>query len=87
MSKTGKTKFEIAIADRVRTIRLEKGFSQEYLAEVLGVSKGFIGQIETPTHASKYSFTHLNKLAKEMSCSPKDFMPENAVEEDDWVDE
>lgn len=87
MSKNGKTKFEIAIADRVRAIRLEKGFSQEYLAEALGVSKGFIGQIETPRHASKYSFTHLNKLAKEMNCSPKDFMPDKYIEEDNWIEE
>lgn len=83
----GKTKFEIAIADKVREKRVEKGFSQEYIAEVLGFTKGFIGQIETPAHPSKYSFNHLNRLAKEMDCSPKDFMPDSWVEEENWTEE
>lgn len=86
MKQPGKTKFEIAIVERVRELRLEKGFSQEYIAEVLGFTKGFIGQIETPNHPSKYNFNHLNRLAKEMEVSPKAFIPEKFVEESDWED-
>lgn len=83
----GKSKFEIAIVDKVREKRIEKGFSQEYIAEVLGFTKGFIGQIETPTHSSKYNFNHLNRLAKEMNCSPTAFIPDKWIQEEDWSEE
>lgn len=87
MKSPGKTKFENAVVERVRELRFEKGFSQEYIADVLKVDKSFIGQIETPTHPSKYNFNHLNKLAKEMGCSPKEFMPDRFIQEEDWTEE
>jgi transcriptional regulator with XRE-family HTH domain len=87
MKEPGKTKFEIAITDKVRELRLQKGFSQEYIAEVLGFSIGFIGQIETPSHPSKYNLNHLNRLAKEMGCSPRDFIPEEFIEEENWTED
>jgi transcriptional regulator with XRE-family HTH domain len=87
MKEPGKSKFEIAIVEKVREKRMERGFTQEYLAEVLGSTKGFIGQIETPSHPSKYNFNHLNRLAKEMGCSPKDFIPDEFIKEDTWTEE
>lgn len=74
-----KTKFEIAIIDKVRKVRTEKGFSQDDIAAFLNVSRGFIGQIESPNSESKYNLNHLNKLAAAMKCSPKDFMPDKSV--------
>jgi transcriptional regulator with XRE-family HTH domain len=84
MSGQGKTKFELAIIEKVKEIRLKKGFSQTDIADFLGFSKGFIGQIETPSHPSKYNFNHLNILAKEMKCSPREFLPDHFVQEDNW---
>lgn len=82
-----KTKFEIAVVEKVRLIRMEKGLSQEYVAGVLGLTAGFIGQIESPNNPSKYNLNHLNKLAYEFGCSVKDFIPEKPVVEDYWKDE
>jgi transcriptional regulator with XRE-family HTH domain len=74
-----KSKFEVAIIDKVREIRQLKGLTQDDLAIFLNVSRGFIGQVESPNSASKYKLDHLNILAREMECSPKDFLPERPV--------
>jgi transcriptional regulator with XRE-family HTH domain len=76
---TKKSKFEIAVIDAVTKVRVEKGYTQDDLAEFLNVTRGFIGQIESPNSESKYNLDHLNKLAEEMKCSPKDFMPERPI--------
>lgn len=76
MSK--KSKFEIAVIDEVRKTRVANGYTQDDLAEFLNVSRGFIGQIESPKSESKYNLDHLNQLAIAMKCSPKDFMPVKA---------
>lgn len=83
MDRVRKTKFEKAVIDNVTQLRRQKGLSQEYLANVLNLTKGFIGQIESPKHPSKYNLNHLNILAREMDCSPKDFMPVDAINEDE----
>ncbi len=82
MGKPAKTRFELAVIARVKAMRIAKGMSQEYLAHVLDLSKGFIGQIESPKHPSKYNLNHLNRLAEEMGCSPQEFIPESFIAED-----
>lgn len=87
MSKDRKSKFEMAVIAKVTEKRHEKGLSQEYLAAVLNLTKGFIGQIESPNSPSKYNLNHLNKLAFEMNCSPQDFIPKDAIQENEWEDD
>lgn len=84
MSEPQKTRFEIAVIDKVREIRLQKGLTQEYVAGLLGLDRSFISQIESPVIPSKYNLNHLNKLAKEFECSPKDFIPDSFIEEKGW---
>jgi transcriptional regulator with XRE-family HTH domain len=76
-----KSKFEIAVIDRVKAMRVKRDFTQDDLAYFLNTSRGFIGQVESPNSKSKYNLNHLNTLAAEMNCSPKDFMPEKPVSE------
>jgi len=77
----GKTKFEIAVIDKVKAMRTQKKLTQDDLAAMLNASRGFIGQVESPHSASKYNLNHLNKLAQEFGCSPKDFLPEKPISE------
>ncbi len=84
MDNPKKTRFDIAIADRVRDMRLERGFTQRYIASVLGVSPGFIGQVESTNSETKYSLSQLNRLAKEFECSPREFLPDKFIEEEGW---
>ena len=87
MAEPQKTKFEIAVIDKVREMRQEKGFTQEYLAGLLDTVRSFVSQVESPNIPSKYNLNHLNKLAKELGCSPKDFMPDTFIEERDWTED
>lgn len=81
MKKTGKSKFDLAVINLVKQIREEKGFTQDDLAEFLDTSPGYIGQVESPATRSKYNLNHLNRLALEMKCSPRDFVPEDPFAE------
>jgi len=87
MDMPKKTKFEIAVIDKVRALRIQKKFSQEYIAGLLGLTTSFISQIESPNIPSKYNLNHLNRLAYELGCSPKDFMPDNPIPSENWENE
>lgn len=76
-----KTLTEYEIVKLVRSIRNREKKTQRDLAELLKVSAGFIGQIEMESSSSMYSYNQLNELAKYLSCSLKDFMPEKWIEE------
>jgi transcriptional regulator with XRE-family HTH domain len=67
------------VVNVVRDKRIEKGWSQKELAYQLDVSIGFIGDIENPKYRAKYNLNHINELAKIFECSPREFLPEDAL--------
>ena len=79
MPKNRKSKFETFIINKILEVRIEKGLTQEDIAIILNVSRGFIGQIESSNFPTKYSLDQINLLAKEFKRSPKDFMPEKPI--------
>jgi len=70
---------ELYVIDRVRNIRTEKNISQLELADKIGVSSGFIGQIESLKYNAKYNLNHVNKIAEVLEISPKDLLPEKSL--------
>jgi transcriptional regulator with XRE-family HTH domain len=74
-----KSNFELAVIQKVKETREKRDLSQRDIAAILGFSEGFIGQIESPNNPSKYNLNHLNILAKELECSPRDFLPEEPI--------
>lgn len=75
-----KTKIEEAIVQNTVAIRKKNKKTQRNIADLLKVTPGYIGQVESSNYPSMYSYEQLNKLAVYLKCSPKDFMPETAVE-------
>ncbi len=67
------------VIDKVRQRRTELNISQASLAQMMEVSEGFIGNVESSNYPEKYNLRHLNELAKILKCSPKDFMPEKPL--------
>jgi predicted transcriptional regulator len=67
------------VIEKVRERRQELDISQAKLAIELDVSDSFIGNIESPKHPSHWNIGHLNELAKVLDCSPKDFVPKEAL--------
>lgn len=80
MAKTiKKSSVDWYIVNKVRDLRIKRGMSQEELAIHLGISRGFVGHIESPEFVSKYSMVQLNDIAKIFKCSPRDFLPEKPL--------
>ncbi len=79
MQKADITPIDQFVIDKVREMRKERGYSQRELANLLDMSYGFIGDVESPKEPAKYNLTHLNALAKIFKCSPKDFLPDEPI--------
>ena len=69
------------VIDVVRAMRIEKKISQKDLAYSLNLSIGFIGNVESSNFRAKYNLSHINKLSEILECSPKDFLPNNTLNE------
>jgi transcriptional regulator with XRE-family HTH domain len=70
-----KSKIDQYVSSRVKEKREALGLSQNDIAIDLGISKGFIGKIESHKYTAHYNVSHLNRLAKILHCSPQEFLP------------
>lgn len=67
----------IALGQRVRRIRKQKGLTQEVLAEQVGISASFIGHIERGSRIA--SLETLMQLCRALAVSPNDLLGEPLV--------
>ena len=74
-----KSEFDQYVSAAVRQKRIAQDITQADLAIGIGVTDGFISQVESPKSPSKYNLNHLNKIAKYLECSPRDFLPEKPL--------
>lgn len=58
------TQFDLDLINHIRTLRKSKGFTKESLSLAMGVTKTFVGNVESFTQRHKYSTGHLTLLAK-----------------------
>lgn len=79
MSEQLHSPIEQYVIDKVKEMRIEKGYSQKELAYMLDVSIGFIGDVENPKYRAKYNLNHINELARVFECSPKEFLPDDPL--------
>ena len=68
-----KSDIDLFVINRIREKRKELKVSQRGMAEILGCSAGFIGQVESENSDTKYSVHQLYLIAKDFDCSPADF--------------
>ena len=80
-NNVGKSEIELFVISKARALREDANLSQSELAFRLGVSNGFIGQVESMKSQSKYNLDHINKLASIFNCSPKHFLPDLPLKE------
>lgn len=69
------TKIEQYTIDEVKRRRQEMGLSQAALAAEVGISYGFIGDVESGKREYKYSLNHLNDFALIFKCHVWDLLP------------
>lgn len=72
-----KTAVDQYVINMVKKIREEKGYSQEALSFALNLSGSFISQFENGK--ATYNVEQLNNIAKVLKCSPRIFLPEDAI--------
>ena len=65
--KTMKTAFQNDVVFRIRALREKNGYSQLRIAQLLGLSSGQIGNIETPKQPHKYTLAQLEVLCREFN--------------------
>jgi putative transcriptional regulator len=58
-----KTDFQNKVIDRIRQLRINNDISQIGLANIIEVSNGQIGNIESPKFRHKYTIKHLYTIA------------------------
>ncbi|WP_300104826.1 helix-turn-helix transcriptional regulator [uncultured Alistipes sp.] len=59
-----KTSVDLYVIDAVRRERKAQKVSQAMLSYGIGVSRGFVGQVESPKFETKYNIQHINEIAK-----------------------
>ena len=74
MKKASQSNIEQFVIDRVRDSRFKLKISQTSLAQLLDVSDGFIGNVESPNHRAKYNLNHLNELVRIFESTSMDIL-------------
>ena len=79
---------DYVIGERIKQERLNKGLTQEVLAEKANISASFLGQIERGER--KLSLETLIHIAEVLNASldylVKDYTPSENPELDEWID-
>ena len=70
-----KSEIDLFVIKKIKAKRLELDISQRGIADILEVSAGFIGQVESKKYDVKYSVHQIYLIAKEFECSVADFFP------------
>ena len=56
--------YQDAVIQTIKGIRMKHNFSQAKLGEILGISRGQVGNIETPNYSQKYTLKQINTICK-----------------------
>ncbi len=70
-----RSEVDLFVINKIKEKRKELNISQRGMAEILGCSTGFVGQVESENYEIRYSIHQLYLIAKEFDCSPADFFP------------
>ena len=75
--------YQDKIIQTIKKIRLEKNVSQAKLSEMLGISRGQIGNIENPNYTHKYTLKQIVTICKHLDYPiEKIFIPEMTLAHD-----
>lgn len=76
-----KTDIDRQVIIRVKEMRMKLDYSQRVLANVIGKTPGFIGQVESENCQTKYTVDQIYYIAKYFGCQVSDlFPPINPIE-------
>lgn len=77
------SELDFYLIEKVRELRIKANISQVKLAHKIGVSEGFIGNVENPKQNQKYNIRMLNRIANALELkSYCDLFPEKIISND-----
>ncbi|MBR0304560.1 MAG: helix-turn-helix transcriptional regulator [Bacteroidales bacterium] len=72
--------YQDKIIQTIKKIRIERDISQIKLSELLGISRGQVGNIENPNYPHKYTLKQIVTICKHLDYPiEKIFIPEMAI--------
>lgn len=75
--------YQDRVIQTIKKIRLENNISQSKLSELLGISRGQIGNIENPNYTHKYTLKQIVTICKHLDYPiEKIFIPEKTIGHD-----
>ena len=63
-----KTGYQENVINKIKKLRLEKNISQNHISEILQISPGLVGNIESYKYPHKYTIKQLYLLAVYFNC-------------------
>ena len=68
------------IIQTIKKLRIEEGISQSKISEILGISRGQVGYIESPVYPHKYTLKQIDTLCKALNYPiEKLFLPDTEI--------
>ena len=64
--KSENVDFQDKVIQSIKKLRTERGISQAKLSELLGISRGQIGNIENPKYSHKYTLKQIDTICKHL---------------------
>lgn len=75
--------YQDKIIQTIKRIRIERDISQAKLSELLGISRGQVGNIENPNYPHKYTLKQIVTICKHLDYPiEKIFIPEMKISPD-----
>jgi len=72
--------YQDKIIQAIKRIRTERDISQSKLSEILGISRGQVGNIENPNYQHKYTLKQIVKICEKLDVPIEEiFLPEQKV--------
>lgn len=74
-----KSQIEIYVGQKVREYREKKGWSQQYLGDVLNLSRTFIANRENPNEIDAFNLDHIDAIADILGCTIWNLLPQHPI--------
>ncbi len=72
--------YQDEIIQTIKKLRLERNISQAKLSEILGISRGQVGNIENPHYSHKYTLKQIDTICKAFDYPiEKVFLPKTKI--------
>ena len=77
------TAYQNQVIMEIKKLREKEGISQAKLSEILGISRGQLGNIENPNYSHKYTLKQINTICRHLNYPiEKIFLPNIELNDD-----